>query len=328
MKKKVYLDHNIIILAESNPKIFDYLCGIKKDYLYYYSPAHIEEIFKKFKSTLVKEQKKRKCTFHDEQLKELMQLYLDIRGYKRVDINYIISLMKCIELLTGNKDILPAFSSLKTINWVMKESTLECFGRASLFDTTSVINKRGKAIYSKAIEIRNKRIDDKTITNIPNLNEIEIWDNHYIKESIELFNRNEIMKYINEANHEIKINNNKLNKEDQILEIRNNFKIKKFLYKEENCSRHEIELAFQILFELLNANGYWKEKDEDKAISSIHDVSHAIYGLYCDIFITCDHNFYKKLLAVYYYLGIEKKVYYCQQKDAYENICKILKSNN
>lgn len=55
MKKKVYLDHNIIILAENNTTIFEYLCSIKKNYLYYYSPAHIEEIFKKFKSTLVKE---------------------------------------------------------------------------------------------------------------------------------------------------------------------------------------------------------------------------------------------------------------------------------
>lgn len=50
----------------------------------------------------------------------------------------------------------------------MRESTLECFGRVSLADTTGIINKRGKAIYDKAIEIGNKRIDDKTETNIPN----------------------------------------------------------------------------------------------------------------------------------------------------------------
>ncbi|SEJ66220.1 hypothetical protein SAMN05660742_11316 [Propionispira arboris] len=65
-----------------------------------------------------------------------------------------------------------------------------------------------------------------------------------------------------------------------------------------------MKLAFEKLFELLNANGYCKEKDYGKAVSSIHDVSHAIYGSYCDIFITCDHSFYKKLKAVYYYLGL------------------------
>jgi hypothetical protein len=183
----------------------------------------------------------------------------------------------------------------------------------------------GKEIYDKSIEVRNKRLDDKTVTNIPNLSDKDIWDNHYIKEAIELFNSNEIMNYIEEINNVICRNNDKRDKNSQDLKIRNDFRIKKFLCKEEECSRHEIELAFETLFELLNANGYCKEKEEDKAISSIHDVSHAIYGLYCDIFITCDYNFYKKLRAVYYYLGIEREVYYCPQKSVYDTICEVLK---
>lgn len=268
---------------------------------------------------------KKECTFHDEELKELMELYLTLMSYKKVNIDYIISLMKCIELLTGKKDILPSFFSTKTINWVIIESTLECFGRISREDTTNIIKMHGKEIYNKSIEVRNKRSDDKTVTNMSNLSDKEIWDNHYIKEAIELFNGNEIMNYIEDINNEICRNNDKMDKNSQFLKIRNDFRIKKFLCKEEECSRIEIELAFETLFELLNDNGYCKEKEEDKAISSIHDVSHAIYGLYCDIFITCDRNFYNKLRAIYYYLGIEIEVYYCPQKDAYNTICEILK---
>lgn len=325
MRKRVYLDHNIIISAEDNPTIFEYLCSIKRNYLYYYSPAHIEEIYKKYKATLVKEQKKKEFTFKDEKLKQLVKLVLTSKGHKNVSIDYVISLMKCIEVLTGKKDIIPNFSSRKSVNYDVIESTIECFGRVAYSDTTGVIKVRGKKIYNKAIEVRNKRKDDKSVTNMSNLSDTDIWDNHYVKEAVEEFNANEIANYIEEVNTEIRATNRVLDKKDQVIEIRKNFRIKQSLCREEKCSRHEIELAFESLFEILNANGYCKEKEEDKAVSSIHDVSHAIYGLHCDIFITSDQKFYKKLKAVYYYLGIEKEVYYCPQKGICENIREILK---
>ncbi|MGL5256126.1 MAG: hypothetical protein ACRC76_03725 [Proteocatella sp.] len=322
MKKKVYLDHNVFILAESSKEIFEYLCSIKKNYTYYYSPAHIEEIFKKYKAILVKSDVKRKCNFHDNKLKELVQLFLVLKGYPiKNNIDHLISLMKCIELITGKKDILPAFFSYGSINWEIIESTLDCFGRVAGEDTTDIINLRGREIYDSAQKIRQTRKDDKTIMNIPNLNEEDIWNNKYIQESIRDFNENKIIEYIEDINKKI---NKKKDLNNSYTEISKDFRLKPFLLKDRKYLRHEMELAFEGLFEILNVNGYRSEKDYNKAVSSIHDVSHAIYGSYCDIFITCDLNFYKKIKAVYYYIGIKTEVHYCCQKSAYNSILKSI----
>ena len=333
MKKKVYLDHNVIIEAEKNKRIFDYLCSVKKKYVYYYSPAHIEEIFRKAKLMLEPEKTTKsrttECLFYDENLYELVALFLFLKGYinesnYHVDISHIISLMNCIDLLTGNKDILPACSSKNVINWVITESTLECLGRVASIDTTKIIERRGEELYNDMKKITEERKNDKEVRNISNLNEKDIWDNHYIKEAIERFNCSEIKEYIRLINNSTDYQYKNFPNNEKVSRVDDDFKIKKFIFKERKYSRIEIELTFEILFQLLNANGYRKEK-KDKSVSSIHDVSHAIYGLYCDIFVTCDENFYKKLKAVHYYLGIEREVYFCDQKKAYENICEILK---
>lgn len=334
MKQKVYLDHNVIICANENQEVFQHIISTKKQYTYFYSPAHIEEIFKKYKASCINNSqgkvKLEKCSFKDDSLKNLVMLWLRLTGYSiKGNIDYIISLMKCIELITGKKDILPNFTSYRNPNWHITESTFECFGRVSRCDTTQAISLKGHEIYEEGKKTQSERKNDKTVTNISTLNKEEIWSNHYISDAIANFNKYEIDNKIHRINQEIQERNQKLEEtQNKQVGIRDGFKIKKDICASNKVSRVELELIMETLFEILNSNGYRREKKEETSISSIHDVSHALYGSYCDKFITTDNNFFKKLEAVYWYTGIKTEVYYCKQEGIEENIKGVLVLEN
>lgn len=69
-----------------------------------------------------------------------------------------------------------------------------------------------------------------------------------------------------------------------------------------------LEFSVSALFDTLTGCGYVMEKDNKTAISSTHDISHAIYATYCDFLISTDKKFIKKCKAVYSYLGVPTKV--------------------
>ncbi len=45
-----------------------------------------------------------------------------------------------------------------------------------------------------------------------------------------------------------------------------------------------------------------------KSRSDMHDITHAIYGAYCDYFVTNDRRFFRKCVAVFEYLGVPCRV--------------------
>ena len=54
---------------------------------------------------------------------------------------------------------------------------------------------------------------------------------------------------------------------------------------------------------ILEKLGYYREKEE-KYRARLHDVSHIIYGAYCDVFVSADKKLVKKAKAVYSLLGV------------------------
>jgi hypothetical protein len=69
----------------------------------------------------------------------------------------------------------------------------------------------------------------------------------------------------------------------------------------------KLQRAIDSLFNALSAAGYCREKRK-KTRSAIHDVTHAIYGVLADVFVTDDGRFRSKLQAVYHYLQAKTEV--------------------
>ncbi|WP_455853903.1 hypothetical protein [Pantoea endophytica] len=54
---------------------------------------------------------------------------------------------------------------------------------------------------------------------------------------------------------------------------------------------------------------------KEVTMSSLHDNTHAIYGSYCDIFVSRDQKLLKKIIPTYEYLGIKTKVINAKNED-------------
>ena len=79
----------------------------------------------------------------------------------------------------------------------------------------------------------------------------------------------------------------------QFKDIRNRFRV--------------FEAYVNLAANLLEKIGYYREQ-QDKARSRLHDVSHIIYGAYCDTFVSADKKLIKKAKAIYELLDIHTLV--------------------
>lgn len=95
----------------------------------------------------------------------------------------------------------------------------------------------------------------------------------------------------------------------------------------------EIREAVRLLYMLMNALGYHKNKIEKRTQfthealyptynrkfyrtirSGFYDVDHLSYASKCDYFVTCDRALSLQAEAIYHYLGCKTKVIYCEKK--------------
>lgn len=126
----------------------------------------------------------------------------------------------------------------------------------------------------------------------------------------------------NENSSPIKINNTPSNKilidyKERIISITlknlaslnvNDIDIKKFLNFNEIKERFDaVEMYINVAANILEEIGYYREHRE-KYRSRMHDVSHIIYGAYCDIFVSEDKKIRKKAQAIYSSLNISTRV--------------------
>lgn len=75
-----------------------------------------------------------------------------------------------------------------------------------------------------------------------------------------------------------------------------------------NVSEAVIDAVMLSMIEL----GY---ASKEVTMSSLHDNTHAIYGSYCDVFVSRDQKLLKKIIPTYEYLGIKTKVINAKNED-------------
>ncbi len=286
--KYCYLDHNILIESLNNSSINKAIIELKNfEIQCVYSPAHIEEIYK----ALV------------EQGSEYQ--------------NKANKLLNTISDYTNDIEFLPSLSGIT----IKKENPFICYKRVSKFDTTERVYSDSKERFLsdkynyQIMQEINK--SNKYISNIPY---DQIWKQDAINNTLNEINKN-IKIVIKQHNESIDTFMLLLNGLDYRLP--ENFKFRKGSYSTLQNTQYELTYTIEILFRILNHNGYYRDKKEKTSISGTHDVSHAIYATKANWLITTDERFANRCKAVYYYLGVPTHVIFCKVNQIKEQIDKL-----
>lgn len=276
---KYYLDHNIYIYSLNDNLIGDAVETLKsKGVKFLYSPAHIEETYTAFRKN---------------------NNYLETKD----------KIFNQISKFTNNYELLPTEISGIVI---MQEDPKVCWVRVLTNDTTNQVEANGKTIHQQ-YKISHKELfnQDKHFRSISGLSYDKIWKNSLIVESFQNFNKKipSIIEFHNYSSISLFL--------EQGVDkfIPTDLKIHEGMYDELEKSHKILEFVIELLFIFLSLVGYNSDKKESKAISGIHDVSHAIYGTKVDKLFSCDKKFVNKCAAVYYYLGVKTQVILCQKND-------------
>lgn len=276
---KVYLDHNIYIEALENKKFKKLLIKPKGELQCLYSPAHMEEIYK------VEADKQSKYHLKMKQLKHL------------------------ISSVSSNLEVLPTSTGLQ----IIKEPPVYCYLRVKKEDTRERVVKdslikldRDRKHYKALVE------NDKHYSSISNIEPEEIWDNELVKNYIDNFNDNigNIIVNYNISKDVIELLSRGIDKR-----LPDDFCFQKGNYDKLQKKHNQLEYTIEILFNVLNYVGYHYEKEQRKAISGTHDISHAIYATKADVLLTMDYRFAQKCKAVYSFLGAKTTVIYCKPQN-------------
>ena len=274
-KKRVYLDYNIYI-DSINPKKEKNILKLISMTQPYISVSHIEEYYNACECAKLSE-KSTEYMENNEKIKTIM--IRDIKG-----------ILNPTETVIKNKP----------------ETFDECLERIRIFDTRNVVKEHGKNLYEEYnvnIEELDIKIPDN---NYPSYS--DIWETEQVKNELSIFPqylslyKDACFKNLNKSyGFYIAMQQVKKMKLSNIELTFNYFKT-----KTPNFS--ELELIIEFLHNVLNKCNYYTDETQKTCTSGIHDVSHSIYGTYCDYFITQDIRLIKKLKAIYYYLGIDTKV--------------------
>lgn len=286
----LYLDHNIYISALYDEELKEYLKKlINKNIQCIYSPAHIEEAHK-----------------------------VKINA-KSPHCNKMDELMEFIGEITNNKEALPTANEIE----ISTEQPQKCYKRVSRFDTTKYVeNNSLTRFFVDSANYNSLLANDPHAQSISALDEKSVWEYPQIKESIDNINKNIsniIFKYNN--SYDIII----FNKYGIDKTLPWEFTLHKNQFSTYKMHHTQLEYAIEILFRILNYNGYNAEKKYVTSISGTHDVSHAIYATKADWLITLDKRFYKKCKAVYYYIGANTQVINCKNDQIISEIENIIK---
>lgn len=286
--KHLYIDDNFVICCMENKELFDEVMNLKESQIQcIYSPAHMETIYRQLKKS---------------------------PNYAKTSNQ----LLDAISKITNNKEALPN-QSTKSAIVITVENPTKCFKRVSDMDTTDKVAVDAEEKDEIDRLFYKDKMKNKKYTNISNKSAEDIWKWKEVKELVEHLNQN-IDKIIQNNNSDFS---------NTILYLAgiNKFLPEDFIFSN---SRYEIlkkehtqlEFTIEILFRVLNYCGYNSE-EKGNEVSSIHDVSHAIYGTCADYIITSDLRFSKKCKAVYSFIGAPTKVIFSKQCDFLDVIIKL-----
>lgn len=185
-----------------------------------------------------------------------------------------------------------------------------CYDIVQKYDTRENVDCNGQLINQsdkEAVErlrehdniaIHNSSLDGEMIWSRPEIIEgINAFPEYYCNYIIE--NKSVLASVYGVAQASLLNRKSKLPKE---------YNLYKGCFKDNEPNFELLQCVMEYLHNLLNKCGFHRDKELRKTKSGIHDVSHSIYGTYCNYFITLDYGFNKRLDAIYNFLGIETKV--------------------
>lgn len=291
----LYLDHNIYIYMLRESSIQQKVNTLKESGIKcVYSPAHIEEIHK--------------------------------ASIENIDGNYIDTAEKLFSLISNTTDNLECLPSNSTSVIIREESPLECYKRVKEIDTTKRVQNDSKIKFDVDKEHYQNMVQlDKHNTNISTLSCKEIWLHSAIAQALENFNQ-EIDIHIEEYNTSLEVFICALMGIDKTLP--ESYRLSQGGYEIFKESHTQLEYSIEILFRILNQNGYNAEKKLDTTISGTHDVSHAIYATAAKWLLTTDSRFYAKCKAVYSFLEIPTEIILCKPETIIESIDALITNRN
>lgn len=303
--KRIYFDQNIWI--DIQEKRNDLSLELMKKIINYekvqliYSPANCEEICNSFRSNNIKNK------------------ISEDKKNERVSI---------ISTLTKNTEIVPyPNSSFNVIEspfgnngpQIIKEAPLICYGRVNENYESNEIAENNQQLIIDA----GKNVDQKTKIMLSTLNPVEdilksdkgqklicssiLAKSIFGDATLQLMKEGILRHPI--SHDKLQLINNRarlleknldtyISNINSVLSKSNKFDVISSDYSEVETYIDSIVLA---LIEL----GY---ASENRSMSSLHDVSHIIYGSYCDYFVTRDEKLMKKAIPTYNYLNIATKV--------------------
>lgn len=282
----LYFDHNIYIYSLTNEDLRNKLKTLSKEkYKCIYSPAHIEEIFKASSKN---------------------DSYKSRKG-----------LLSIISAVTSNLEAFPQSPPNQAII-IRTEEPSDCYCRVARFDSTDRVASDSIArLKDDQMHYKPLMKEVKKYRNISNIPPLKIFDYDLVKSKIDELNQN-IEAEINKYN--LSIENLFLSMIGCCKKLPDDFRFEKNRYALMINDHTQLEYTIEILFRVLNYCGYNAEKN---AISSTHDVSHAIYATAADYLFTTDTHFALKCQAVYSFLGVKTKIIHCSVPDIISKIEEI-----
>lgn len=291
----LYLDQNIYIYALNDSSVQEKIHSLKDFGVQcVYSPAHIEEI------------------------------HAAIIGSS--DKNYIETAKNLFALLSNVTNNLECLPSTSTSVIIKQENPCECYQRVKQMDTTARVNDDSE--YKFTIDkdhYQNMVKLDKHNTSISTLSYKEIWTHPSISQVLTAFNQN--------INYIIQKQNSSL---DTLVcaaigvdkTLPKSYKLLRGGFEIFQKSHTQLEFSIEILFRILNQNGYNADKSLHTTTSGIHDVTHAIYATATNWLLTTDFRFCAKCKAVYSFLGVPTKVVYCKPNGIIDALDDIISTKN
>lgn len=271
---KVYFDTNIFEdIVKGKIDISVTKLNNFKNIDYYISTAHIEEYYIAIKNDI-----QNRYSVDNQKRKTLM------------------TELKCNGILN------PSVSQI--VNYPENFDT--CLQRVKEYDTTELINERGKEIHKSRSDFYKNLIDKKAkAINYSNLAPEEIWEEDEINSSL-----SEIGLHIKQRILQNRIDLINIYGLETVLKLMSleDSKLYKSCFIEIHNQYFLMETIFEYLHALLNNCGYNADKKVQATISGVYDVAHSIYGTYCNYFVSNDARLRKRISAIYYYLGVPTRV--------------------
>ncbi|HGM5833056.1 TPA: hypothetical protein ACKP36_001444 [Serratia marcescens] len=310
--KRIYLDQNIwldIQLGRFDTSLESVLKKIDRNKVeVVYSPAHCEEICNSYYSRNISNH----ITTEEKDLR-----------------------IRILSKVTRNREIVPYSNYFKIMHsfcgkegpYVVLEHPAACFERVyDNYESNAVAESSQQYSVDKADEVEQdvkSKLGNANIISVletdPSAKALLLQNlttklihsaalNQLIKSKIKIQPCTaQVKKIIDEKAHEIRSMQSEyfFNKAEKILSNRNktNFSSESF-----DISEAVVDAIILTMIEF----GY---ASSEVSMSSLHDNTHSIYGVYCDYFVSRDQKLLKKLIPAYKHLGINTKIINAKYED-------------